>query len=151
MRFFNIFCVALIGCATTIEAFQRISYLPTMKHFGQSAPLYSSKEEEIAKLEEQLRQLKAEQDSTEDIVTAQVDENSKTEEAEEVVPESMFLSEGWKTQEGEATESEGSSGFGNILGAIGLAVFIAIFSQIPIGQEGNFQLLENFKIVSLMR
>ena len=143
MRLFNIFTAALIGGVITVEAFQGISYLPSSKQFGKALPLFSSKEEEIAKLEEQLRQLKAEQASTEDTVPTQV-ESSTTEEAVEVVPESMFLSEGWKTQQGEAAESEGSSGLGNILGVIGLAVFLAIFSQVPIGQEGNFKLFENF-------
>lgn len=94
-----------------------------------STKLYSSeKEVEIAKLEEQLRQLKEEQ-ATEERITAA----NNGEEAVEVVPESMFLSEGWK-EEDAVTSSEGSL-FGNILKAVGVAVFLVLFSQIPIGQE----------------
>jgi hypothetical protein len=48
----------------------------------------------------------------------------------------MFLSEGWK--EKEAASVEGSSGGGaltGIIGVVALMIGIAVFSQVPIGQE----------------
>ena len=61
--------------------------------------MYDSKEEEIAKLEEQLKKLKEEtQEESKEVMIAEVDEESKLEEAEEVVPEEMFLTERWKEE-----------------------------------------------------
>ncbi|CAJ1943599.1 unnamed protein product [Cylindrotheca closterium] len=89
----------------------------------------TDKEEEIAKLEEQLKKLREEADQGEE---GAVDDGAQAApEAEVVVPEAMFLSEGWK----EAEESEGSGMLTKVLGAIGLAVVLAIFSQVPIGQD----------------
>lgn len=98
-----------------------------------ASALYDSKEEEIAKLEEQLKKLKEEtQEESKEVMIAEVDEESKLEEAEEVVPEEMFLTERWKEEEGEASEGGGLTG---ILSAVGVALFLTLFSQIPIGQE----------------
>ena len=89
------------------------------------------KEQEIAKLEEQLRKLKAE--AAEEGEQTSPNGTAVT-PAEEVVPEAMFLSEGWKEVENEES-SEGSGTLKTVLSAVGLAVFLAVFSQIPVGQE----------------
>ena len=116
--------------------------------------LQSSKEEEIAELERKLQQLKQEAAQEEGAVAspppppafntipppptvqaapapAQEDENAD-------VSEDFMLSEKWKESQPVGLEEEGG-GFGSaltgILGGIGLAVFIALFSQVPVGQE----------------
>ena len=116
--------------------------------------LQSSKEEEIAELERKLQQLKQEAAQEEGAVAspppppafntipppptvqaapapAQEDENAD-------VSEDFMLSEKWKESQPVRSEEEGG-GFGSaltgILGGIGLAVFIALFSQVPVGQE----------------
>eukprot|EP00980_Cylindrotheca_fusiformis_P012320 scaffold3015_cov122-Cylindrotheca_fusiformis.AAC.15 len=97
----------------------------------------SEKDEEIAKLEAQLQKLKEEATTVE--ASAKVVETdpkaaaAADENEEETIPESMFLSENWKEKDSE--EEPSISLLTPILGAIGLAVFLAIFSQIPIGQE----------------
>lgn len=133
--------VSLTLCQTsTLQAFQvshavtRRSSISSTSSTFPTLQMASDKEEEIAKLEDQLRKLKAE--AAEEGEQPPSDPNGAVDaaaEAEEVVPEGMFLSEGWKEVEEES--SEGSGGLTNILGAVGLALFLAIFSQIPIGQE----------------
>lgn len=94
--------------------------------------LQSSNDDEIAKLEAQLQKLKeskAEEESQ--VVVAQ--DGEMADEGEEEVPIEMFLSEGWKEQE--AAEDSGGGGLTGILGVIALVIGIAVFSQIPIGQE----------------
>ncbi|KAG7371810.1 hypothetical protein IV203_017952 [Nitzschia inconspicua] len=105
--------------------------------------IYSSKDEEIARLEEQLKRLKEEKEAQEgldaSLQNGQVSVAATTsvaEEEEEEVSIDMFLSEGWK--EKEAVESSGGGSGGTLttlLGALALVVGIAVFSQVPIGQE----------------
>jgi hypothetical protein len=90
----------------------------------------SDKEEEIAKLEEQLRKLK-DQAANDERIDEDISGNLN-DGVEEVVPESMFLSENWK--EGDE-ETEASTSLTSVLSAVGLALVLVIFSQIPIGQE----------------
>jgi hypothetical protein len=45
----------------------------------------------------------------------------------------VFLSERWKEEE--VSSEGGSGGLTTILGVIGLAVVLAFFSQVPLGQE----------------
>jgi hypothetical protein len=100
--------------------------------------LYSNKDEEIAKLEEQLKRLKKEKASEAQLdVSPQNGEIAPPRlEEEEEVSIDMFLSEGWK--EKEAAESSGTGGGGTlttIAGVLALVVGLAVFSQVPIGQE----------------
>jgi hypothetical protein len=97
---------------------------------------FSSKDEEIAKLEERLKELK-EENSSEEIPENFPPSGVTAQEAERDVPIEMFLSEGWK--EKEAGQSNGGGGGGgaltSILGVAALVIGLAMFSQIPIGQE----------------
>jgi hypothetical protein len=96
--------------------------------------LFDSKEEEIAQLEEQLKKLKEEKSTAQEkVAVAPKVDNAQPEEEQEEVPDNVFLSERWKEEE---TSSEGGGGgLTTILGAIGLAVVLAFFSQVPVGQE----------------
>lgn len=90
-------------------------------------------DEEIAKLEEQLRKLKQEASVGGSVEQEPGSDDSTDLAGEEVVSEAMFLSENWK--ESDTAESEESGGISPILAAIGLAVVLAVFAQVPIGQE----------------
>lgn len=90
--------------------------------------LRNSKEEEIAKLEEQLRKLK---EGKED--ASSVDTESKEEEKLEDVPLEMFLTEQWKEQEADGSSSGG--GITVVLYVIAAVLGLVLFSQVPIGQE----------------
>jgi hypothetical protein len=132
-------CQLMLVVATllsaSVEAFQGIHQLPHSTRPWQMSrtSLYAGgKEEAIEKLEEQLRKLREEGPGDE----VDSDAMNVAEPNEEIVDEAMFLSEYWK--EGDATESEASSGFSPILGAVGLAglaILLAFFAQVPIGQE----------------
>lgn len=89
----------------------------------------SKKEEEISKLEEQLKNLKDDPEYSE--ASSQV---ATAVEATEAVSIDLFLSEQWK--EKEAAEEGSSSGLTGILGAVGLGFILLLFSQIPVGNEG---------------
>lgn len=151
--------VMIVQClllANTVQSFQSIhttsknslvTKIPTF-------PLYSSsssnnKDEEIARLEEQLRKLKEEQgiDSDDGTISSpptQAEEGGEVESpVAEEVPLELFLSEKWKEGEvsngNDGEDGDGGGGIGGaatgILGAVGLAIFLAFFSQVPIGQE----------------
>ena len=101
--------------------------------------LFSSKEEEIAKLESQLQKLREETSEQGLQPAEETPSESKlaAEAVEEEVTLEYFLSEQWKEKEmgGDgAPKSEGLA-LPAILGAIGIAVLLAVFSQVPIGQE----------------
>jgi uncharacterized protein HemX len=91
----------------------------------------SNKDDEIAKLEEQLKRLKEEKAVLEQ-------QQQPEEELEEQVDIEMFLSEEWKEKEvAEKGTNDGGAGTGlvGVLGAIALALGFVLFSQVPIGQE----------------
>jgi hypothetical protein len=97
----------------------------------------SSRDEEIAKLEEQLKRLKQQQQQDEDEPSTSSFSAvaREKEQDEEEVPIEMFLSEGWKEAEA-VRQGDGNGGtLTTILGAVALAIFLAAFSQVPIGQE----------------
>jgi hypothetical protein len=98
--------------------------------------VYSSprdKQAEILALEEKLRQLKEE---TQNEQVADTNEEEETEWAimKGQTNDSVMLSERWKESD-PSTDTEGNNVFKNVATAIGLAVFLAIFSQVPLGQE----------------
>lgn len=88
--------------------------------------LLGSKEEEIAKLEEQLRKLK-EDDNT--------DKAPFSDEDSDDVSLEMFLTEQWKEQEAAADGKGLGGGLMNLVFAIGAVLALVFFSQLPIGQE----------------
>ena len=98
-------------------------------------------DDEIAQLEEQLRRLKeekaAQQQSTttsSSVPSQRLDSIMGGSSAEEV-PIEMFLSEGWKEKEATQGESSGGGVLTTVLGAVALTIFLAVFAQVPIGQE----------------
>ncbi|KAL3918813.1 MAG: hypothetical protein SGARI_007359, partial [Bacillariaceae sp.] len=93
--------------------------------------LHSSKDDEIAKLEEQLQKLKEAKEAEASTVEATSPSDQATEDEEEV-DIGMFLSEGWKEKE---TAESGGGGLTGIIGAVALVLGLLAFSQVPIGQE----------------
>jgi hypothetical protein len=114
--------------------------------FGETSRGAGDKDNEIAQLEAQLRRLKEEKEAEDNAAAASIgkttisslglDSINDGPSAEEV-PIAMFLSEGWKEKEATQGESDGGGGgiLTSVLGAVALAVFLAVFSQVPIGQE----------------
>ena len=115
--------------------------------------LLSSKEEEIAKLEEQLKKLK-EEAQAEDAN----DEQRQLQESDEatpttglssadyvgrgpakrpVTPMEEMVTEAWKAEQvaAEEEQEEGGGILPKIVGSIAVVLFLAIFSQAPMGQE----------------
>lgn len=95
--------------------------------------LQNSKEDEIAKLEEQLQKLK--DDAATYIDQPSEEEQQAPSEPVEEVPIELFLSEQWKEQEAAAASEEGGGSLTTIIAGVGLALFLALFSQVPVGQE----------------
>eukprot|EP00536_Pseudo-nitzschia_multiseries_P000774 jgi/Psemu1/300310/fgenesh1_kg.9_\ len=112
----------------------------------------SSKDDEIAKLEEQLRKLKEEKGEvvpTEATTTATTTTTAPVDADEEIPLEEasmdMFLSEGWKEARSNydpsntATRKRQEEEQGNVVGTIakvaGGLLAVILFSQIPVGQE----------------
>ena len=101
-------------------------------------PLFDSKEEEIARLEDQLLRLKEEEDGAEKTFLEANNERTtaRARKLEKMQGKEMILSE-QELYDGGFVEEENSGG-GNIAGLVGavLAVVgIIAFAQIPIGQE----------------
>ena len=108
-------------------------------------------DDEIAKLEEQLRKLKEEKSPTVALEATEMASTSVTavadQKIEEEIPISMFLSEGWKegdnnngnngTIQNKQNNAEADKGgiIGNLLKALGVVVVLIALSQIPVGQE----------------
>mmetsp|Transcript_92335 Transcript_92335/g.258054 ORF Transcript_92335/g.258054 Transcript_92335/m.258054 type:complete len:164 (-) Transcript_92335:230-721(-) len=119
---------------SSADAFQSIArQQPTRNLPRTSSRLFGSKEEEIAKLEEQLKRLKKEKETVEVPVSAP----TATDDAGELegTPIGMFLTEQWKEQEANADSESSGGGIMNVLIAVGFALVVVLFSQIPIGQE----------------
>ena len=121
----------------SVAAFQAITSRPQAislaqrQHRQHHIRLQNSKEDEIAKLEEQLKKLKNEAATYID----QPEEKQPAPEPAEEVPIELFLSEQWKEQEAAGSAEEGGGGLTTILAGVGLALFLVLFSQVPIGQE----------------
>jgi hypothetical protein len=129
--------------STAFQSVQTSTSSTKIRHSKQSMRSwirFSSKDEEIAKLEERLKELK-EENSSEEIPENFPPSGVTAQETERDVPIEMFLSEGWKEKEAGQSNGGGggSSGGGgaltSILGVAALVIGLAMFSQIPIGQE----------------
>ena len=111
------------------------------------------KQAEIAALEERLRQLKEEEGITEakeelqkQIAKLDTDELAMLEKIEET-DDSIMFSEKWKEGGGSSSDIAEEGGLGAIAKvglAIGGVVFLALFSQIPIG-ESDLQKYQDVK------
>jgi hypothetical protein len=120
------FLVLLATVGFSVEALQTVFRpSPTVSRVG---PLRDSKEEEIAKLEEQLRRLREENKAEQPAYGVAEDEKKFDD-----VPLDMFMTEQWKVQEAESARSGG--GFSGVLYAVAAVLALALFSQVPIGQE----------------
>lgn len=107
----------------------------------------SSRDEEIAKLEEQLRRLKEEEN---DSIEAKSELTSSVEVSRKVDPrvlekvkgKDMILSERdlldaevWNNDESLVQGSNGFASVPTVLAIVGAAIFLFFFAQVPIGQE----------------
>jgi hypothetical protein len=95
--------------------------------------LAASKEDEIRELEEKLQRLKEETKDDEESVVEQAGQDVKLND-EAVYTE--LLTEQWKESD---PEQKGESNIvqtaGTVLATVGLLVALALFSQVPLGQE----------------
>ena len=134
MKYILLLLAALvISASSAFQLHHHISSTAAGKRYDGINKLWSSREEEIAKLEEQLKLLKEEK-----VAAAVEEEESLTVQMPtEETPMELFVSEKWKEGEDTTTTTESSSGISvtNVVGAIGLVVGLVVFSQIPVGQE----------------
>jgi len=138
MRLLNGRIILLMAVCVSVEGFQTI-FLPSSSSSSRATvtttsksrmgPLYDSKAEEIAKLEEQLRKLKEEKE--EEVVDAKSKDDE--EELEDITLE-MFMTERWKREEAQENAPK-EGGFSGILYGVAAVLALALFSQVPIGQE----------------
>lgn len=96
--------------------------------------LFSSKEDEIRELEEKLQRLKEEAVEEEEKTVAVVEEEENVDLNEQAVYTEL-LTEQWKEDEAAAEEGGLLKSAGVALATIGLLVGLALFSQVPVGQE----------------
>eukprot|EP00977_Amphora_coffeiformis_P017824 scaffold5952_cov154-Amphora_coffeaeformis.AAC.1 len=139
--------LALSEQATAFVPWRRIVAAPTTTttKTTKTAVFAGSREEEIAKLEEQLRKLREEEASAPTAATT-VDGSLKNSEInaveqrilEKVKGKDMILSERELYDDNivEDRSTEGGSIVQTILAAVAAIVVLGIFAQIPIGDEG---------------
>jgi hypothetical protein len=98
--------------------------------------LQSSKEDEIAELEEKLRKLKEETEQETDGQPEKMASEEMEALESSVIEEPLeaLLSESWK--DAEASSEDQGSVVKNLIGAAILIVALIAFSQIPVGNEG---------------
>jgi hypothetical protein len=117
------------------NAFKAPSTLPSCRRHYSFCRLASSKEDEIRELEERLQRLK------EESAKEQVTSNTEEEEEEVVALNEQaiyteLLTEQWKETEADASQEGGiMKSAAVVLATIGLLVGLALFSQVPVGQE----------------
>jgi hypothetical protein len=123
-----------------LDSWHRAVLPPRSDNNRQTTVLFSSRDEEIAKLEAQLRQLR-ENEEAPDGSTKEDDKLSIAEfeaakrRLEMVKGKDMLLTEHALLSGGLLdNESKGGNLFG-IVGAVVAVVFLLLFSQVPIGQE----------------
>lgn len=151
---FLLVTVALLLMNTfTAQAFQqRVPFwrwsTNNRSYSGVSMSSTDGKDDEIAKLEEQLRKLKEEK-ATETTATTTTDSDTAPDDGDEEILEEasmdMFLSEGWKEARSgydpssTATKIRKDEERGSLVGTVGTVVggilALLLFSQIPVGQE----------------
>ena len=135
--------LALSQKAIAFAPSRRIVTTPTAATATSTTVLASSREEEIAKLEEQLRKLREEEANTPTSTAVDASLNTEINSVERRILEKvkgkdMILSERELFDDNivEDQSTEGGSLVQNILAAVAAIVVLGIFSQIPIGDEG---------------
>jgi len=97
--------------------------------------LSSSKEDEIRELEERLQRLKEEATKEETVAVEEEEEEAGVNLNEQAVYTEL-LTEQWKEEEADqAAEGGIMKSAGVALATVGLLVGLALFSQVPVGQE----------------
>ena len=125
---FLFYLAAVVFSAEALQTVRTMTGRQMQTFTSRVGPLRDSKEDEIAKLEEQLRKLKEEKKAGQ---TATVE--PKQDEPLEEIKLEMFMTERWKVEEPTATTTVG--GFSGVLYAVAAVLALALFSQVPIGQE----------------
>jgi len=147
------------------SSFSSIHKNNNIQHYYHRNPthLYNDKQAEIAALEERLRQLKQEEESggtTTDELSMEeqrqqimadaaekldVDELAMLEKINEESDDSIMFSEKWKEGGGNEVEEGGIMGTVKTAAlALGLIVFLGVFSQVPVG-ETDLQRYQDIK------
>jgi hypothetical protein len=116
------------------NAFKAPSTLPSCRRHYSFCRLASSKEDEIRELEERLQRLKEE--SAKEQVTSNTEEEEEVVALNEQAIYTELLTEQWKENEADASQEGGiMKSAAVVLATIGLLVGLALFSQVPVGQE----------------
>lgn len=138
MRYYTLSVVAFLMKTSNVLSFnvgaRRQSMAPPSQRQRCSPSawrLASSKEDEIRELEEKLQRLKEESVREEEEVAAVEEENVALNE-QAVYTE--LLTEQWKEDEA-AEEASFVKTAGVALASVGLLVVLALFAQVPVGQE----------------
>ena len=113
---------------------------PTSIGHSPVSPLRASgKEEEIAKLEEQLRKLKEDESGEPQLTAEEKKYVADAKVLENVQGKDMLLSERELIDAKIMDEGESGGGLGGslttVLAVVGAAVFLFFFAQVPVGQE----------------
>lgn len=116
-----------------------VAFAPTQTRSMSVRLAAGNREEEIAKLEEQLRRLKEEGNTATETSTEELNGEINAVEKrllEKVQGKDMILSEK-ALYDGNIVEDQSTEGsvVSNLLTAVAALVLLALFSQIPIGQE----------------
>mmetsp|Transcript_31091 Transcript_31091/g.56344 ORF Transcript_31091/g.56344 Transcript_31091/m.56344 type:complete len:175 (+) Transcript_31091:53-577(+) len=123
---------------TNPNAVKAPSTLPPCRRHYSFCRLAASKEDEIRELEERLQRLK-EESAKEQQVTTNTEEEEEEEEVVALNEQAIYtelLTEQWKENEADASQEGGiMKSAAVVLATIGLLVGLALFSQVPVGQE----------------
>jgi hypothetical protein len=126
--------VSFVLSFTNPNAVKAPSTLPSCRRHYSFCRLASSKEDEIRELEERLQRLKEE--SAKEQVTSNTEEEEEVVALNEQAIYTELLTEQWKENEADASQEGGiMKSAAVVLATIGLLVGLALFSQVPVGQE----------------
>jgi hypothetical protein len=126
--------VSFVLSFTNPNAIKAPSTLPSCRRHYSFCRLASSKEDEIRELEERLQRLKEE--SAKERVTSNTEEEEEVVALNEQAIYTELLTEQWKETEADASQEGGiMKSAAIVLATIGLLVGLALFSQVPVGQE----------------
>mmetsp|Transcript_2737 Transcript_2737/g.3888 ORF Transcript_2737/g.3888 Transcript_2737/m.3888 type:complete len:177 (+) Transcript_2737:92-622(+) len=122
----------------------QIRLAPFKVRIEEFRPLFASREEEIADLEEKLRRLKEEESMLDTSYATstygrEMDDSTSlqpmTSSNEMDEPFEEMLSEKWKEYDPSQDESSSSGNIAKVAGTLAVLAGLIIFSQVPVGQE----------------